>query len=82
MKVEYHYGCTSSSITVDGQFVDEDHFDKQKLLEVANLILNKLDQSSLEYTVKELIQGNATETEDFGRCDQCGDYPCTYKLEI
>jgi len=82
MKIEYYNGCTSSSISVDGVYIDEENFDKQKLLEVAMAILNSLDQGSLEYTVKDLIQSNSTEQEDFGRCDQCGDYPASYKLEI
>jgi len=82
MKIEYYNGCTSSSICVDGVYIDEENFDKQKLLEVATTILNSLDQGSLEYTVKDLIQNNSTEQEDFGRCDQCGDNPVSYKLEV
>ena len=82
MKIEYYNGCTSSSISIDGVYIDEEDFDRDKLIEVAVAILNKLSNSSLEYTVKDLIQSNATETEDFRRCDQCGDYPASYKLEI
>lgn len=82
MRIEYYNGCTSSSINVDGVYIDEENFDREKLMEVATLILSKLSNSSLEYTVKDLIRSNSTETEDYGRCEQCGDYPSTYILEI
>lgn len=82
MKIEYYNGCTSSGISIDGVYIDEENCDREKLIEVATLILNKLSNSSLEYTVKDLIQSNSTDVEDYGRCDQCGDYPCTYKLEL
>lgn len=82
MKIEYYNGCTSSSLSVDGVYIDEENFDREKLIEVATAILNKLSNSSLEYVVKDLVQSNSTDYEDFGRCEQCGDYPCSYKLEI
>ncbi len=80
MKIEYYNGCTSSGLSVDGVHVDEE--DRNKLLEVATAILNKLSNSSLAYTVKDLVQSNSNDVEDFGKCEQCGDWPCNYKIEI
>lgn len=81
MKIEYYYGCTSSGISVDGQHLSDEP-DRQKMLEIATAILNSLEDSVLEYTLKDLIQMNSKDQEDHGRCDQCGDYPMTYKLEV
>lgn len=82
MKVKYYNGCTSSHISIDDVYIDEENFDRDKLLELATSILKTMDQASLEYTVKDLIQSNSTDYEDLGRCEQCGDNPMVYKLDI
>ena len=80
MKLESYSFCTSNGVSIDDK--DVTAHTETELREVINKVLNSFDKQKLESVVKDLIDNYSTNREDFGDCDQCGDYSYVDVLEI
>lgn len=80
MKIEYVYGCTCDSLTIDGvETVDMDIKDVRGC--VLDIISRTTDLSLLQSILSDVAELNG-EYEDLGHCDQCGDYITKYTYEV
>lgn len=80
MKIEYNEGCVSHGLLeVDGRNFYDLSSDEQKRIAL------HLIQNASEDTIYDLLRNiceNQGEEVNSGHCDQCGDYYCTYLLEV
>lgn len=83
MEINYNYCCVGRSVEVDGEYCNELPLEKKR--EVLNKILDKLTKEKADDILFDII---IRLTEEYGEesdgytCDCCGDWNCTYTLEI
>ena len=79
MEIIYSTGCTNGSLTIDGKETCEMSVDE--LRDNVSKALSKVDDisKSILIDILERIWDDYVAGE---QCDECGDVPETYKLEV
>lgn len=80
MKIEYVYGCTCDSLTIDG--VETVNMDIKDVRDCVLNIISKTNDLSLLQSILSDVAELDGDYKDLGHCDQCGDFICKYTLEI
>lgn len=81
MEIIYSTGCMNNSLTVDGKETCEMSID-----ELRNNVfksLSKVDNISiLQSILIDIVESISDDYECGEECEECGDVPETYKLEV
>ena len=83
MKLEYTYGCTCNSLTVDG--IEEIHLTDEQRKEAWKKMcmwLAEKDGADLNSLLHYAMEQYGEYSSDDEPCECCGDWVDNYKLEI
>lgn len=79
MKLIYYDGCTSNSISVDNE--DLEDLPRETKLTILNKIIDKCDDNDIIAIIRDYIESHG-KFEDSYVCEQCGDSCFTYSLTL
>ena len=79
MKINYVTGCTCDSLTIDGK--ESIDLSPKVIKNAIVRALKKIDDISPLQKILVTI-AETGEYEDLGHCEQCGDFICSYTLEV
>ena len=81
MKIIYSTGCMNNSLTVDGKETYEMSVDE--LRNNVSKALSKIDDISiLQSILIDIIERVWDDYKSGEQCEECGDIPETYKMEV
>lgn len=82
-KLEYTEGCICYGLSIDGK--DPEDMPVEKLREIAHKIVDSIgeDKSKLVSLLINMVQDYCDDYESTDEpCECCGDFICTYKLQV
>ena len=81
MEIIYSTGCTNNSLTIDGKETCE--MSVSELRDNVSKALNKVDDISiLQSIIIDIVESIWEDYECGEQCEECGDVPETYRMEV
>ena len=81
MEIIYSTGCTNNSLTIDGKETCE--MSVSELRDNVSKALNKVDDISiLQSILIDIVESIWEDYECGEQCEECGDVPETYRMEV
>lgn len=81
MEIIYSTGCMNNSLTVDGKETCE--MSVEELRGCVSKALNKVSEiSTLQSIILDILEIEYYDYEAGEQCEDCGDVPETYKMEV